>query len=52
MITIIMIVYYFICAYLAGILFWSFIKEKKSLNNLILYLLVIFPLILRVLRIK
>ena len=52
MITIIMIVYYFICAYLAGILFWSFIKEKKSLNNLILYLLVIFIFISIVISIR
>ncbi|MCP2620282.1 hypothetical protein NLC35_03470 [Candidatus Aminicenantes bacterium AC-334-K16] len=49
---VVMIIYYLICAYLAGILCWSFIKEKKSINNLILYLLVIIPLILRLLRIK
>ncbi len=48
----IMILYYVMCIYLIGILLWNFIKEKKSSNDLILYLLVLIPLILRVLRIK
>ena len=48
----IMIIYYLICAYLAGILIWNFIEEKKSVNKLVLYLLVILPLIIRLLRIK
>ncbi len=48
----IMIVYYLICVYLIGLLFWNFIKEKKSVNDMLLYLLVLIPLILRVLRVK
>jgi hypothetical protein len=48
----IMIFYYVICVYLIGILLWNFIKEKKSANDMILYLLVLIPLILRVLRVK
>ncbi len=47
-----MIIYYVICAYLAVMLIWNFIKEKKSLNDMILYLLVTIPLILRILRVK
>lgn len=50
--TLIMIVYYLICAYLAGILIWNFIKEKESSTKLILYVIVILPLIIRLLRIK
>ena len=48
----IMILYYVISVYLIGILLWNFIKEKKSANDLILYLLVLIPLILRILRVK
>ncbi len=50
--TVIMFIYYLICAYLAGILIWNFIQEKKSSTKLILYILVILPLIIRLLRIK
>ena len=49
---VIMILYYAICAYLAAMLIWNFIREKKSINDMLLYLLVIIPLILRILRIK
>ena len=48
----IMIFYYVICVYLIALLFWNFIKEKKSVNDMLLYLLVLVPLILRVLRVK
>jgi hypothetical protein len=48
----IMILYYVISAYVAAILIWNFIREKKSVNNMILYLLVLIPLILRLLRIR
>lgn len=48
----IMIIYYVICAYLIALLLWNFIKEKKSVNDMLLYLLVLIPLILRVLRVK
>jgi hypothetical protein len=48
----IMFVYYVICVYLIGLLLWNFIKEKKSVNDMLLYLLVLIPLILRVLRVK
>jgi hypothetical protein len=48
----IMIFYYVICVVLIGLVVWNFIKEKKSVNDMLLYLLVLIPLILRVLRVK
>lgn len=48
----IMILYYLICVYIATLLVWNFIKEKKSVNDMFLYLLILIPLILRILRIK
>jgi len=47
-----MILYYVICVYLIILLLWNFIKEKKSVNDMALYLLVLMPLILRILRVK
>ena len=47
-----MIFYYIICLYIAALLIWNFVKEKKSLNDMILYLLVLVPLILRIFRVK
>lgn len=47
-----MILYYAISVYLIVLLVWNFIKEKKSINDLVLYLLVLLPLILRILRVK
>ena len=49
---VIMILYYAICAYIAGMLIWNFIREKKSVNDMLLYLLVSIPLVLRILRVK
>jgi uncharacterized membrane protein YbjE (DUF340 family) len=48
----IMIIYYVISAFIAGMLVWNFIREKKSVNDLLLYLLVLIPLVLRILRVK
>jgi len=50
--NIIMILYYLITAFLVFILGGNFIREKKNVNNLILMLLVLTPLILRLLRVK
>ena len=50
--TVIMILYYILCLYIAGLLLWNFFREKKSLDSMLHYLLVLVPLILRVLRIK
>lgn len=49
---VIMIMYYVICIYLAGMLLWNFVREKKSVNDMLLYLIVLIPLVLRILRIK
>ncbi len=46
------IIYYLISAYILAILIWNFIKEKKSWDDMLLYLLVMIPLVLRILRIK
>ena len=48
----IMIVYYLLSLYLAVVLAWNFVREKKSVNDMILTLLVLVPLILRILRVK
>ena len=47
-----MIIYYIICVYTAIMLIWNFIREKKSVEEMLHYLLVLFPLILRILRVK
>lgn len=49
---VIMLLYYVITAFLAVLLAWNFVREKKSVNDMILYLLVLIPLILRLLRVK
>lgn len=48
----IMILYYFITAYLVFLLVWNFVLEKKKIEDLAQYLLVLIPLVLRILRIK
>ena len=48
----IMIAYYVITAALLGLVAWSFVREKKSRDDLALYLLVMVPLLLRLLRVK
>ncbi len=49
---VIMILYYLITAYVLAMLAWNFVREKKSFNDMILYLLVMIPLVLRLLRVK
>ncbi|MGQ9671535.1 MAG: hypothetical protein ACUVV5_00200 [Candidatus Aminicenantales bacterium] len=48
----IMIVYYLISAFLVVLLIWNFVREKKNVEAMILYLLVVVPFILRILRVK
>jgi len=48
----IMILYYIISAYIAAMVIWNFLREKKNANDMILYLLILMPLLLRILRIK
>lgn len=44
--------YYLICGGLLALVFWNFVREKESKQNCLLYLLVMIPLVLRLLRIK
>ncbi len=50
--TPVMVLYYLITAFLLVLLAWEFVREKRSWNDLVLYLLVMIPLILRLLRVK
>lgn len=50
--SLIMILYYIISAYIAAMIIWNFLREKKNANDMILYLLILMPLVLRILRIK
>jgi len=50
--SLIMILYYIISAYIAAMVIWNFLREKKNVNDMILYLLILIPLLLRILRIK
>jgi hypothetical protein len=49
---IIMILYYLISVFIAAMLIWNFFKEKKNINDMILYLIVLIPMILRLFRVK
>jgi hypothetical protein len=50
--TLVMIASYIITAFLLALLAANFVREKKSRDDLVLYLLVMIPLILRLLRVK
>jgi len=50
--SLIMVLYYVISAYIAAMVIWNFLHEKKNANDMILYLLILMPLVLRILRIK
>jgi len=50
--NIITIAYYLITAFLLAIAAWNFVAEKKDRSRLVLYLLIMIPLILRILRVK
>ncbi|MCX6562869.1 MAG: hypothetical protein NTU60_04600 [Candidatus Aminicenantes bacterium] len=50
--NVIMILYYLITAFIVVMVGWNFIREKESVNDMILYLLVLIPLVLRLLRVK
>lgn len=48
----IMVFYYLLSAYLAAMLVWNFVREKKNVEELAQYLIVLIPLLLRILRVK
>ena len=47
----IMFVYYVICLFIAAMLVWNFVREKDDKQMMLLYLIVLVPLVLRILRI-
>ena len=47
----VMMVYYVICLFIAGMLVWNFVREKDDRQMMLLYLIVLVPLVLRILRI-
>jgi hypothetical protein len=47
-----MIVYYLISAFIAGMLIWNFVRENEDKEKMLLYLIVLIPLLLRVVRIR
>jgi hypothetical protein len=50
--TMIMIAYYVITAALLVLAAWNFVREKERRQDLVLYLLIMIPLVLRLLRWK
>jgi len=49
---VIMIIYYIISAFIAGMLIWNFVSEKEDKQRMILYLIVLIPFVLRLLRVR
>ena len=47
----VMMVYYVICLFIAGMLVWNFVREKDDRQMMLLYLIVLVPVVLRILRI-
>jgi ABC-type glycerol-3-phosphate transport system permease component len=49
---IIMVAYYLITAFLLALAAWNFVREKEKRQDLVLYLLIMIPLVVRLLRWK
>jgi DMSO reductase anchor subunit len=49
--TIITVLYYLLTAYVAGLLIWNFLK-RKNWQEEALYIIVLIPFVLRLLRLK
>lgn len=50
--SLIMIFYYALSVFIAGMLLWNFAREKEDREKMLLYLIVLLPFILRILRIR
>jgi hypothetical protein len=48
----IMIIYYIITAFIAAMLIWNFIRERRDKEKMLLYLVVLIPLVLRIFRFR
>jgi len=51
-VSIIMVLYYVISAFVTAMLIWNYIREKEDKEKMLLYLIVLIPLVLRVFRIR
>lgn len=49
---IIMIIYYVLSLFIAVLLVWNFIREREDKQKMLLYLIVLIPFVLRLLRIR
>jgi hypothetical protein len=49
---IVMIIYYVLSASIAALLVWNFIREREDKQRMLLYLIVLIPFVLRLLRIR
>lgn len=50
--SLIMILYYALSVFIVGMLLWNFVREKEDREKMLLYLIVLLPFILRILRIR
>jgi hypothetical protein len=50
--NVIMIIYYLISAFVAGMLVWNFVREKEDRERMLLYLIVLIPFVLRIFRVR
>ncbi len=48
----IMTIYYIISAFVASMLLWNFVREKEDREKMLLYLIVLIPFVLRIMRIR
>jgi len=49
---VIQILYYIMSAFLIFLIAWQFAREKKNVTDMILYLVIAVPFVLRVLHVK
>lgn len=49
--TVVTVLYYLLAAYIAAMLVWNFLK-RKNWQDEVLYLIVLIPFLLRLLRLK
>ncbi len=50
--NVIMVFYYILSAFLAFLLVRNFVQEKKKVDDMLMNLIVLIPLLLRLLRVK
>ncbi len=50
--SVVMMIYYFLSLFVAAMVLWNFIREREDKQKMLLYLIVLAPLVLRILRIR